>query len=100
MTFDDERRTLELAREWKEGRIVAVHPSIGRMLNCALTANGEDPVPFGLATNSQAPSLIDLIRGEYECAPRDTSGGKKAAARRFAHQLSASVHGRAHVGGG
>jgi len=100
MTFDDENRTLRLARDWRDGKLEPVHPSVGRMLNAALAANGETPVPFGRATNSSAPSLVDLVRAEYECAREATSHPKRAAARRFAHQMSASVHRRTHVGGG
>lgn len=96
----DDRRLLALAEDWRAGRIAAVHPSIGRVLNQALTASGQDAVPFGRSTNSRAQSLTDLIRAEYECAPGGRNAPKSEAAKRFARQMSESVHGGSRVGSG
>lgn len=96
MTFDNEAHVLELARDWKAGKLTPVHPSVGRVLNRALTHGGEDAVPFARNTVSSAPSIVDLIRGEHERAP---GGGKSLltpSTRRFLDQMSASVHGRSH----
>lgn len=99
MTFDDEHRVLELARDWKHGRLGSVHPSIARGLNCVLTRNGEEAVPFSRATDPSRPSLVDLVRAEYQRAPRVTSRSKSEAARRFVGQMSRSVHGGTNVSG-
>lgn len=64
----DERAILELARHWKEGRLLPVHPTIAHRFNRALVAAHEDPVPFRRTTDERAPSLAELIRREYECA--------------------------------
>jgi hypothetical protein len=57
---------LLLARDWKEGRLHPVHPTIGQLLNQALARAGEDVVPHRTHTNRLARTLEDLIRNEYE----------------------------------
>lgn len=59
---------LRCARDWKAGKLRAVHPEIARGFNAALVRAGEDPVPFRRSTNPEAPTLVTLIRAEYERA--------------------------------
>jgi len=56
---------LLLAREWKEGRLHPVHPTIAQLFNQALARAHEDVVPFKTHTNRMAASLTDLIAREY-----------------------------------
>lgn len=65
---DEENSVLKLARDWKAGKLRAVHPSIGRLFNAALLRVGEDPVPFRRSTSEQAPSVARLIDREYRAA--------------------------------
>lgn len=62
---EDELGILVLARAWKLGVLLPVHPTIGQRFNQALVVAGEEPVPFQRSTNPQAKSLVDLIMAEY-----------------------------------
>lgn len=64
----DEAGMLKLARDWKDGRLRPVHPSVGQMLNRALVGAHEECVPFRRATSLTSPSIADLIRTEHERA--------------------------------
>lgn len=96
ITYDDESRVLELARDWKAGKLTPVHPSVGRVLNRALVAADEDPVPHRRNTSLRAPSVVDLVRREHERAPTVRSRQIPAATRRFLDDMSRSVH-RTHT---
>lgn len=75
----DDTALLDVARDWKAGRLRRVHPTVGHLLNQTLVRHGETAAPFRLHTTANAPLLSELIRAEHECASTRADGLREAA---------------------